>query len=85
MLLGGHCAVIVDFKPSTIRQSQQTSFNNKEHSDVVFVVKNELIELLSQKSDSFSHVSESIERVLQLQYLTARMQRIEICVHNGWL
>ena len=31
-----HCAVIVDSKPSTIRQSQQASFNNKEQSDVVY-------------------------------------------------
>ena len=30
-----YCVVIVDSKPSVIRQSQQTSFNNKEHSNVV--------------------------------------------------
>ena len=36
-----HCAVLVDPNPSTIRQSQQASFNNKEHSDVVFMVEHE--------------------------------------------
>ena len=49
--------VTIDSKPSTIRQSQQASFNNKEHSDVVFMVENEPIyaniEVLSQRSDYF--------------------------------
>ena len=35
-----HCAVIV---VSVIRQSQQASFNNKEQSDIVFMVENERI------------------------------------------
>ena len=69
---GGHCAVIVNSKPSTIRQSQQASFNNKEHSDVVLMVENQPIyaniELLSQKSDYFAamfrcNMRESIEKV----------------------
>jgi len=53
-----HCVTIVDSKPSTIRQSQQASFNSKEHSDVVFMVENEPIyansDVLSQKSDYFA-------------------------------
>ena len=66
-------AVIVDAKPSAIRQSQQTTFNNKEHSDIVFMVENEPIyanmEVLSQKSDYFaamfrSNMRESIEGVV---------------------
>jgi len=70
---GNHCAVIIDSKPSTIRQSQLASFNNKEHSDVVFMVENEPIyaniEVLSQKSDYFAamfrcNMRESIERVV---------------------
>merc|ERR1719276_537136 len=69
---GGHSAVIVDSQPSTIRQSQLASFNNKEHSDVVLMVENEPIyaniELLSQKSDYFAamfrcNMRESIEKV----------------------
>ena len=70
---GGHCAVIVNSKPSTIRQSQQASFNNKEDSNVVFILENEPIytniEVLSQKSDYFEamfrcNMRESIERVV---------------------
>ena len=68
-----HCAVIVDSKPSTIRQSQLASFNNKEQSDVVFMVENEAIyayiEIISQQSDYFAamfrcNMKESIERVV---------------------
>ena len=67
-----HCGVIVDSKPSTIRQSQQASFN-KEQSDVVFMVENEPVyanlEVLSQESDYFaamfrSNMRESIEKVV---------------------
>ena len=36
-----HCAALVDPSPSSIRQSQQTPCNNKENSDVVFMVENE--------------------------------------------
>merc|ERR1719276_463760 len=70
-----NCAVIVDSQPSTIRQSQLASFNNKEHSDVVFMVENEPIyaniELLSQQSDYFAamfrcKMRESIERVVTI-------------------
>ena len=32
-----HCAVIVDTKSSVVRESQQATFNNKEHSDVVLL------------------------------------------------
>jgi hypothetical protein len=38
-----HCAVLVDPSPSSIRQSQQASFNNKQHSDVVLIVENEYL------------------------------------------
>ena len=47
------CAVIVDSKPFTIRQSQQDSFNNKEQPDFVFIVVTTTIyaniEVLSEK------------------------------------
>ena len=68
-----HIAVLVDPSPSTIRQSQQASFNNKEHYDVVIMVENEAlyanVNVLSQKSDYFaamfrSNMRESIERVV---------------------
>ena len=68
-----HCAVIVDSEPSIIRQSQQASFNNKKHSDVVFMVENEPIyaniDALSQRSDYFTAMfrckkRERIERVV---------------------
>jgi hypothetical protein len=67
------CAVLVDPSPSSTRQSQQASLNNKEHYDVVFMVENEPlfanIDGLSQKSDYFrgmfrSKMRESIERVV---------------------
>jgi alpha-tubulin suppressor-like RCC1 family protein len=71
-----HCTVIVDpASPSHIRQSQQASFNNKRHSDVVFVVENELLyaneDVLTQKSDYFaamfrSNMRESIERIVTI-------------------
>ena len=69
-----HCAVLVDpTSPSSIRQLQQTSFNNQEHYDVIFMVENEPlyanVDFLSQKSDYFagmfrSNMRESIERVV---------------------
>ena len=71
-----HCAVLVDpTSPSPIRQLQHASFNNKEHSDVVLMVENELlyasINVLTQKSDYFaamfrSNMRESIERVVNV-------------------
>ena len=70
-----HCAVLIDPSPSPIRQSQLTSFNSKEHSDVVFMVENETlyakVDVLSQKCDYFkgifrSNMRESIERVVKL-------------------
>jgi hypothetical protein len=71
-----HCAVLVDpARPSVIRDSQQASFNNKQHSDVVFKVENQFlyanIDVLTQKSDYFaamfrSNMKESIERVVQV-------------------
>jgi alpha-tubulin suppressor-like RCC1 family protein len=71
-----HCAVLVDpASPSIIRQSQRVSFNNKQHSDVVFMVENEPlyanVEVLTQKSDYFaamfrSNMRESIERVVNI-------------------
>jgi alpha-tubulin suppressor-like RCC1 family protein len=73
-----HSAVLVDpTSPSIIRQSQQASFNNKEHSDVVFMVENKPlyanVDILSQKSDYFaamfrSNMRESIERVVQVPH-----------------
>ena len=73
-----HCAVLVDpTSPSTIRQLQQASFNNKEHSDVVFMVEDEPlyanVDVLSQKSDYFaamfrSNMRESIERVVNVPH-----------------
>ena len=36
-----HCAVLVDPSHSSIRQSQEVSFNNKQLSDVVIMVENE--------------------------------------------
>ena len=68
-----HYAVIVDSKLSTIRQSQEASFNNKEQSVVVFMVENEPIyaniKVLSKKSVYFAaifhcNMRESIERVV---------------------
>jgi RCC1 and BTB domain-containing protein len=71
-----HCAVLVDStNPSDIRQSQQASFNNKEHSDIVFKVENHSlysnIGVLTQKGDYFaamfrSNLRESIERVVNV-------------------
>jgi alpha-tubulin suppressor-like RCC1 family protein len=71
-----HCAVLVDSTSlSTIRQSQQVSFNNKQHSDVVLMVENEPlyanVDVLTQKSDYFaamfrSNMRESIERIVQV-------------------
>ena len=49
-----YSAMIVDPSPSPIRQAQEAQFNNKEHSDVVFMVENQpingTIEVLSKKS-----------------------------------
>jgi hypothetical protein len=73
-----NCAVLVDpTSPSSIRQSQQASFNNKAHSDVVFMVEDEPlyanVDVLSQKSDYFaamfrSNMRESIERVVNVPH-----------------
>jgi hypothetical protein len=61
--------------PSSTRESQQASFNNKLHSDVVFKVENESlyanVDVLTQKSDYFaamfrSNMRESIERVVEV-------------------
>jgi hypothetical protein len=71
-----HCAVLVDpKKPSPIRQAQQASFNNQQHSDVVIMVENEPlyanVDLLSQKCEYFaamfrSNMRESIEMVVKV-------------------
>ena len=72
-----HCAVLVDpTNPSSIRQSQQTFFNNKDHhSNVVFMVENESlyanVDVLSQKSDYFvamfrANMKVSIEKVVKI-------------------
>ena len=53
-----HCVALVDPSPSPIRQSQQASFNNKQHSDVVFMVENEPlyanVDLLSRRIDYYA-------------------------------
>jgi len=71
-----HCAVLVDLtSPSIIREVQQASFNNEQHSDVVFKVENEFlyanIDVLTEKSDYFaamfrSNMRESIEMVVNV-------------------
>jgi alpha-tubulin suppressor-like RCC1 family protein len=71
-----HCAVLVNpISPSSIRLSQEASFNNQEHSDVVLMVENQplyaKIDVLTQKSDYFaamfrSNMRESIERVVNM-------------------
>jgi hypothetical protein len=71
-----HCAVLVDpTSPSSIRESQQASISNQEHSDVVFMVENQplyaCMDVLTQKSDYFaamfrSNMRESIERVVNV-------------------
>jgi hypothetical protein len=70
-----HFGVLVDPSPSLIRQSQQASFNNKDNSDVIFMVENEPlyanVNILSQKSDYFaamfrSNMRESIERIVKV-------------------
>jgi hypothetical protein len=70
-----HCAAMIDPNPSSIRQSQEASFNNKNHFDVTFMVENESlyanVDTLSQTSDYFaamfrSNMRESIERVVQV-------------------
>ena len=90
-----HCAVIVDSQPSTIRQSQQVSFNNKEHSDIVFMVANEPIyaniEFLSQKSDFFAamfrcNMTESIEKVVTISDCShATFLQLLRYVYMDWL
>jgi hypothetical protein len=72
-----HCAAVVDPSHSFIRQSQHSSFNNKENSDVVFVVEKEpvyaKVDVISQKCEYFqtmflvrSNMRESIERVVEI-------------------
>ena len=68
-----HSAVLVDPSPSPIRQDQQYTFNNKDNSDVTFMVEEKSepiyanIGVLSKKSEYFeamfrSNMRESIER-----------------------
>ena len=68
-----HCAVLVDASPSPVRLAQRLHFNNKEHSDVTFMVENKPIyaniDVLSRKSEYFeamfrSKMKESIDRVV---------------------
>ena len=71
-----HCVVLVDpTSPSSIRQSQQTSVNNQELSDVVLIAENQSlyaqIDVLRLNSDYFaamfrSNMRESVERVVQV-------------------
>ena len=52
-----YCTVLTDPFPSSIRRSQLLHFNNKEHSDVTFIVEDQPlyanIEILSRKSEYF--------------------------------
>jgi alpha-tubulin suppressor-like RCC1 family protein len=91
-----HCAVLVDpTSPSSTRQSQEASFNNKQDSDVVFRVENESIYanvgVLSQKSDYFaamfrSNMRESIERVVSVSHCSkaAFLQVLEYLYLDGF-
>ena len=75
-----HFAVLVDPSPSPIRQAQKAQFNNKQHSDVTFMVENEPIygskDVLSRKSEYFeamfrSKMRESIEGVVVVPDVSA--------------
>jgi hypothetical protein len=64
---GHHCVILVISNPSLVRQSQQTSFNSKKKSNVVFLVENEKplyvnIDLLTQKSEYFAAMFRSNTR-----------------------
>ena len=68
-----HYAVMVDPSPSAIRQAQRLKLNNKQHSDVTFMVQEKpiygSIDVLSGKSKYFeamfrSNTKESIERLV---------------------
>ena len=52
-----HFTALVEHSPLPIRQTQQTSFKNKEHSDVIFTVDDRPLHpnvgSFSQKSDYF--------------------------------
>lgn len=67
-----HCAVVIDPKPSPVTEFNRNLLNNKQLSDVVFMVENQpiyaRIDFLSMKSDYFaamfrSNMREKIERV----------------------
>lgn len=70
------CAVVVDPSPSPIRQAQTLQFDNKEHSDLTFVLENEVpiyanVDVLIRKSQYFeamfrSKMRESTEGVVVL-------------------
>ena len=75
-----HCVVFVDASPSSLREAQQVQFNNKDHSDVTFMVNNQRIygsiETLSRKSQYFeamfrSKMKESIEGVVVVPDVSA--------------
>ena len=70
-----NAAIVDPIRPSIIFQSQQISFNNKQHSDVVFMLEGEPIYantgILSQRSDYFEAMfrigmRESIEKVVEI-------------------
>ena len=72
---GTFCGVLVDPTPSTFRLTQQAQFNNKENSDVTFIVENEPIyaniDDLSRQSEFFeamfrTKMRESIEKKVVL-------------------
>ena len=81
-------AVLVDpTNPSTIRQSQQASFNNQQNSDVVFKVENEriyaIVDILSQRSDYFaamfrSNMRERLERVVEVPSCCSKVAFVHI-------
>ena len=75
-----HFAVLVDPSPCPIREAQKAQFNNKDHSDVTFMVDNQLIygsiDTLSRKSKYFeamfrSKMKESIEGVVVVPDVSA--------------
>ena len=75
-----HYAVLVDPSPCPIREAQKAQFNNKDHSDVTFMVDNQpiygSIDTLSSKCKYFegmfrSKMKESIEGVVVVSDVSA--------------
>ena len=75
-----HCAVIVDAKPSTIRQSQQTSSNrSKGHSeDVVEVSKETFLNALMRNlyMDSFTMSVDNVWVLVDMYQLEEGLKKL---------